>query len=257
MKKVIFLLIILVTIVSVILLSRQSGQDVKGVDTEKKISGIILPHHDFAREILTQSYEILDKNYDLVVIIGPNHFYPEIREVITSDSESGLNISDELVSKFIERVGGIEVNNEVVEGEHSIGLQKKYLEEYLPEAGVLPIVVPPNLDEEDIENLVNSLSGLPPNTLFMASVDFAHDMTYLEAIGNNKESIEAISSFDYSKINSYDDRHMDSQKSIVVLLKIMQKLDALDFRVLHDTHGALLVDDPTLQGTSYIVGIFR
>lgn len=257
-KKLVVAFIIFIFAIVAVDLFRQSQQRVKGIQTEKMVQGIVLPHHGFAREVLVDSYGRLnDEQYDLVVVIGPNHFYQEFGEVITSDSESGINVPESLGRKIVEGIDGVKVNNEVVEGEHSIGIHTQYLDEYFPDAEILPIVVPPSPDEEDIESLVNILSEFPAKTLFIASVDFAHDMTYLEALENDKESINAIRSFDYDMINTFDDQHMDSPKSIVVLLKIMQKLNATDFHVLHDTHGALLIDDPTLKGTSYVVGVFE
>jgi AmmeMemoRadiSam system protein B len=255
------LIITLAFVLPTFIFYRYSNKNVKGVQTEQeelgKAKGVILPHHGFAKEILIGSYEQLKKDgYDLIVIIGPNHFYPEIKELVTSDTEAGIKTSEEITQKLLEKNENIIVDNDLVLGEHSIMLQAQYIEEFFPEAKVLPIIVPPTLEAEDMDNIANTLTELADNTLFIASVDFAHDLPYPEAIENDKESIEAIRVFDYQKISVFDDKNMDSPKSISLLMNIMQKLNAKKFTVLYDTHGALISNDPDLIGTSYVVGIF-
>lgn len=261
MKKK-FLLIIIISILAAAGLFRfkQLKSKIKGIRTEnvkQTVRGIILPHHDFAREILINSYQRVDsESYQLIVLIGPNHFYPDIKEIITADSQTEMKISENLVEKITKEINSVEIDNQLVENEHSIGIQKKYINEYLPNAKVLPLVVPPSPYQDDFQTLINKLSNSSSNTLFMASVDFAHDLTYIEALENNKEAIKAISNFDYETINAFDDKHCDSPRAISLLMKIMQKLNAVNFHVLYDTHGAILVDNPNLPGTSYVVGTF-
>ena len=260
-KKILVTLAFIILITPILIVYRYSKSNVKGVSTEKEgteiIRGIILPHHNFAKEILIDSYERLDReNYELIVIIGPNHFHPEIKEIVTSDNESGLEIQEHLLKELVGKANYMMINNEIVSKEHSIMLQTQYIEEFLPKAKILPIVVSPTTADENIENLADLLSEVSSNTLFIASVDFSHDLTYTESMENNEVSIQAIKSFDYSKINSFDDQYLDSSKSITLLLKIMENLDTEKFQVLHSTHGALIADDITFKGTSYVVGFF-
>jgi AmmeMemoRadiSam system protein B len=227
---------------------------------QRSISGIILPHHDFAKEIIIDSYQRLSKeNFDLIVIISPNHFYPKIGNILSGriidHNRHNLQTANYLIDELLE-ANLIKVEDQVVAKEHGINTQLNYLSQFYPGIEVLSIVMPVNPNQAKFKKLQDILANLPPKTLFIASVDFAHDLTYLESLKNNQESIEAIKNFNYEQISHFDNRHLDSPKSIILFLEIMKQKNANNFQVLHNTHGALLSNQTDLVGTSYVVGVF-
>ena len=240
---------------------------IKGVHTAIKteqnqpsIQGIILPHHNFAKEIIIDSYQQLSQeNYQLIVIISPNHFHPQIGNIVSSRSvdrsQRNLQSANWLIDKLLV-ADLISIEEQMVANEHGINVHLDYLSQFYPEIEVLTLVMPVNPNPKKYAELQGILANLPVKTLFIASIDFAHDVTYLEALKNNQESIEAIQSFDYQQIRHFDDQHLDSPQSITLLLQIMQQNRVTDFRVWHDTHGALLSNQVGLVGTSYVVGVF-
>ena len=236
------------------------GAVAKTEQNQHSIQGIILPHHNFAKEIIIDSYQQLSKeSYELIVIISPNHFYPKIGNIVSSQSinrnQHKLQAANWLIDE-LEAAELITIEEQMVANEHGIDVHLEYLSQFYPGVEVLPLVMPINPHPEKFRQLQQLLSRLTVKTLFIASVDFAHDVAYLEAHNNNQESIEAIKSFDYQRIRFFDDQHLDSPQTITLLLQIMQQKKASDFQVWHDTHGALLSDQVDLVGTSYVVGVF-
>jgi len=251
----------MVLVIGTFLLKTQKGK-VAGVQTssgETPIRGITLPHHKLAEKLILESFERLkNENFSYVVILGPNHFEPEINSVVTAKSIPEYSFDNEVIQKYLQKYPDIVVSGELINKEHSITLHLPYIQNYLPNAKMLPLMISPYASKNDLYDKVNYLTSITPSdTLFIASVDFAHDVMQDTALKNNEESIAAISSFDYQTILDFGDDHMDSPLSISMLLKSMQKEGSTKWETWYSSHAAILEGDPAIQGTSYVIGVFR
>lgn len=217
--------------------------------TETKIKGIILPHHDLAKEIFHTSLTRLRESQtpSTIVIYGTNHYFPEGQTFTTTkEIQSKYNLSNVLV------------DNERIKKEHSVQTLTPYLNEYFPNINIIPIIVSSRYEMGELDSMSKTLIKiLPKDTLYIASVDFSHNSTVESGLEKNKESIEAISKFDYQKVLDYHDDHMDSPVAISFFMKTMENLDAKTWETWISSHGGLITNNPLLNGTSYIVGVFR
>ena len=236
-------------------------KQVAGITTssnDRKISGIILPHHNLAKEYISASLERISKNqqFSTIVIIGPNHFEPQATEFISSSSVFDYPLQQEFIYKLT-ALGKIVLNQNTIEKEHSIMIPLSYLKFYFPETKFVPLIVPPYFERGEISQIAVFLSNsLPQDTLFVASVDFSHNTMLLEATAKNKETENVIKKFDFETLYQYKDDHLDSPASIGLLLSTMQRLGATNWELWYDSHGSLIEDEFTLQGTSYLIGVF-
>lgn len=234
---------------------------VAGVSTisrEKTVKGIILPHHDLAQEYISASLERISQyqNFSHIVIIGPNHFQPNSTQFISTNQLFDYSVSDKYANQLEETVN-VSLNKEISENEHSITVPIHYLHTRFPNASFLPIIAPAYFNIIDISQISVILSqSLPDDTLFVASVDFAHEKMLLEALEKNKETESAIANFDYKKLYQFKDDHLDSPASIGLLLNIMQRLGSNKWELWYNSHGAFIEDKYNLQGTSYLIGVF-
>lgn len=246
----------------------QQLRKIKGAQTRMEVKqsdgsiyGIILPHHNFAREIIIDSYQQLSQeDFALIVLIGPNHFYPKFGKIISattvSDAQNGLKTADWLINTMVEN-DLISLDQAMLDKEHSIITHLPYLNEFYPNIAILPLIMPVNPSPEKLNMIRELLVKLPMKTLVIASVDFSHNLSYLEALSNNKESLEAIQNFDYERISHFSDYHLDSPHSIILLLEIMEEKGARNFQVWHNTHSALVGNQINSLGTSYLIGVFK
>jgi AmmeMemoRadiSam system protein B len=241
-------LIFLVLLITAAFLIFRGLISVKSV--EPKMKGIILPHHNIVTEIFNSSFKRLKENVnpETIVIFGTNHYFP-ISETYTTTAQikEEFDLTDVLA------------NDERISGDHSIQVIMPYIKEYFPNSKVIPIIV--SAKYENWEKLNNIISQFiqkfgSEKTLYIASVDFAHNVSLEEGLSKNKESIESISTFNYGKILEYHDDHMDSPIAISTLLLAMQKLGATDWETWVSSHGALVAKKLDLEGTSYVVGSF-
>lgn len=217
---------------------------------KSKIQGIILPHHGLAKEILNNSFQKLEENIspDTIVIYGTNHYFP-----VSDTYTTTVEVKDEF------RLDNILANNSRIQGDHSIQTILPYVNQYFPKAKIVPIIVSTKYQNvEDLNNTIKEFVKVfgSQNTLYIASVDFAHNVSLEEGLNKNKESIDNISKFNYSEILDYHDDHMDSPVAITTLLLTMQNLTAASWQLWYSSHGALITNSLDLQGTSYVVGTF-
>ncbi len=254
-----FLVIIILSIIGYHYSLKAKG-NVAGTKTEDKIvQGSILPHHNLAHSIISESYQKLSQSsqYSLVVIFSPNHFHPEAAPIITSQYVNDTPVNEDLVNQLINKFSFIESDKNLVENEHGIMLQVPYIKQYFPGAKIVPLIFSPVYNSQEIEDISNFLSqNLPPSTLYLASIDFSHESTVEEGLSKNDETIEALKNFDYKTIYNFKNDHMDGPTAAVAFLKSLQKVNSLKWETWHSTHGGLIENDPTIRGTSYVIGIF-
>jgi MEMO1 family protein len=241
---------------------KSKNNQIAGVHTsinESTVRGLILPHHGIASELIQESFErIKYSQYSYIVIIGPNHFVPDASSIISTLTLADNNIESDFLQKMKVEYPGILFSEDITANEHSITLHLPYIKNYFPGAGVIPLIVSPFAGNNELVGIVEYLTSvLPDDTLFIASVDFAHNVMVETGINNNNISIEAIRSFDYKTIMRFNDEFMDSPLSISMLLKAMQIFETTNWETWYNSHGAVLENDPRIQGTSYVIGVFR
>lgn len=254
------LLLLFISVGGVFFYSYTSNFEKEKVRDSKAIKGLILPHHDLAEELFHSSLQRIKENQSpkLIVIYGPNHHYPDSATITTTKSLSDAPLAYKEIELLVRNFPDIVVNNALVEGEHSITTPLTYLQEYFPGAEIIPLVFSTEFNVKELQVKANYLTAnLPADTLYIASVDFAHEVDLEEGLNRNKESIEALSNFDFEDIYNFNDEHLDSPVSIAMFLLTMKNLKAENWETWFSNHSALIKNDPTLQGTSYVVGVFR
>lgn len=216
---------------------------------EANIKGIILPHHDLAKEIFHVSLSRLKEAQlpSTVVIYGTNHYFPESQTFTTTQIvKSKYNLDNVLV------------DDDRVKKEHSIQTVTPYLNEYFPNINIIPIIVSSRYEMNELDDMSkNLIKILPKDTLYVASVDFSHNSTVQVGLEKNKESIDAISKFEYQKVLDYHDDHVDSPVAISLFMKTMENSEARIWETWISSHGGIITNTPVLNGTSYVVGVFK
>jgi len=199
--------------------------------------GGVVPHHLLAGELIDGFFEKLSSQKPKrIILVGPDHrTTPEV----SADFTSG-------VSKRFARGWYSE--------EHSITNILPFIEKYLPEAIISPIVLSNKMSLSEIENLADQLSkAVNKDTVLIASVDFSHYLKKQEAEENDKKTLEIIKNFDYQSLISLNSDYLDGPASTAVLLKVMQKTGHNNFEILDHTNSSELMDNGFSETTSYFV----
>ncbi|MBN1168468.1 AmmeMemoRadiSam system protein B [Candidatus Woesebacteria bacterium] len=258
-KIIVSILLIIIILVGLFYKQRKEQKVLGESDDEHlDIRGLVIPHHDLAFDLIIRAIESSKKDtgYRKIVIIGPNHYYPNSPFITTGDSLRDYSIDEDYVTKLVS-YDHVHFDNEMLGNEHSIGIPIEYLGKAYPEADFIPIIVSHYYNEESMDKFAEKLSeDFSSETLFVMAVDFSHNVGFEEAMRNNDDSISAIERFDYNTIINFDDRYMDSPLSTILFLNIMEKLGAKNWQTYDSSHASLLKGIPNLQGTSYVTGVF-
>lgn len=223
------------------------------------VAGII-PHHLLAADLIAEFfYNLRFKEYEAIILLGPNHFNAGDSDIIISgydwQTPYGILECDKDFYEKILQLDGVGNEEEVFRNEHSINSEVSFIKRIFPEAKILPIILKRTVSAEYGELLAKEFFELSEykNILVIASVDFCHYKDSLFCQQADQESIAAINSFGFDEIY---DLEIDSPASIYILLEF-SRLNVARFELLNNSNSALLANKPELEySTSYVTGYF-
>ena len=155
-------------------------------------------------------YESLKSEYynwwepEKIVLISPNHFYTNTKEIQTICKSADVNyksvnrnLSSELYNLWVE----CDENWEIFDArwdiqktnEHGIWEHFQWINKYFPDSGVLPIISP-CCQFSAVDDILPKLVNLNWNILVIASVDFAHYQNEEQTLQHDEKSIETLES---------------------------------------------------------------
>lgn len=204
------------------------------------VRGVIVNHHLLAPGLIKNGIAKLDKNFDKIVIISPDHFNLNFREISTPDKviATSLNIKyDPRLSKY----------------EHGLGNILPFAKDRFPKSEIWQIAIGEGVDAKIIDRLVISLASIQ-NAGYILSSDMSHNLDYRGAYFHDKYTLDIILNLD----NMHAQRaETDSKKGLQLFLKLMREIGVNKFNLLERIDGASIVSDPkTGENTSYITGYF-
>lgn len=197
---------------------------------QKTIIGGIVPHHLVADFMIDDFFrKLAPQKPKTIVVFGPNHLEKGKEDILFG-----------------------ETYNEIVQNENSIKALMPYIDKYLPETKVVPLILKKNCSRQKIEKTADYLiSSVSKDTVFIASVDFSHYLTMEEAWQKDEDTLKAIKNKEYDYLLSLNSEYLDSPASIVLLLKIMEKKDKNNMTILKHTNSGEILKSEAAPVTSY------
>lgn len=229
-------------------------------NSDKEIVAGIIPHHLLAADLIAGLFtNFSGREYDSVVLLGPNHFSAGNGKVITSlnnwDTPYGVLEADTELAKGLVKKEIAEADEEIFKREHAIYGLVSFIKKSFPEAKFLPLVLRPSLDGGEAANLAEAINSLAKGkkVLVLASVDFSHETDSETAKKNDRQSIEAIGGFKLEEIYKLK---LDSSPAIYALMRYAQ-LKKANFSLVANSNSAELSGQPEIKNaTSYVTGLF-
>lgn len=232
-------------------------------NSENVIKGGIVPHHLLASDMIADFYNyISDEKIKTIIILGPNHY--EKGDFVALGSEYAWKTPFGIVEPNVEIIDDlknynlIQINEDVLENEHSVASHMPFIKQYLPKAKVVLIILSAKMDQERAKILSERLVEYVKNgdTIIIASVDFSHYLNSAEAGTKDAETLGAMKNFNYEKLYSFNSDNLDSPPSIAVLLMAMQSIEINNFEVLDNTNSGIMVNNFSSETTSYFSIVF-
>lgn len=222
---------------------------------------VIVPHHWLAGHLILATLRDLAAGGTVrrVILVGPNHTGAGNAGVATAalpwQTPFGLLQADAVAVQGLAAAGLASVDTDAIEHEHSIAGLMPALAYYLPHTTVVPLAVRSGMTDADVRRLAEGTTPLlDSHTVIVASVDFSHYLTAIEAHSRDRETLEALQSLDSARVLSWGNEHVDSPAALALVLYAMRQAGPTEFHLRENTDssrsGGVLA--PTV--TSYING---
>lgn len=161
-----------------------------------------------------------------VVLLSPDHSDTLNRPVtarMTWKTYSGSVISDDGKIRSLIATGLADDNPDMVRSEHGLNEVIGFIAAFLPNARVVPIIIPNRSVLETDEGIARTLGELsdPRPTAYIVSADFSHYLRQRAADANDEETIGAIRSHDIAAVKRMGPDKLDAPGAVVVLLSLL------------------------------------
>ncbi len=248
-----------------------TGPGLPGIKKEGLIKGAIVPHagYPYSGRCAAYAYkEILEhKLPDTFIILGTNHSGPEVSTTI-EDYETPLGIAkiDLPLARAIIN-NGVRNDPEPHEHEHSIEVQIPFLQYFVPDLKIVPIVVGGPRYKLAAEAIRKAVKETGRKICIIASSDFTHygfTYSYVPFTENIRENIEKLDmgAIEFIKKNDSDGfmKYVDGkQATICGKYAIAALIDALfksDVELVKYTMSGDIIHDYSVS-VSYASILFR
>jgi AmmeMemoRadiSam system protein B/AmmeMemoRadiSam system protein A len=168
--------------------------------------GLLVPHagHVFSGPVAAYAFKQIEGiDYDVVVIIGPNHRHPTFEDVSVW-AEGGFEtplgvvpVNREVAADLLEADERIVFDREVHLTEHSIEIELPFLQRVCPDCSLVPVVIG-QPTEENLKALGDALIKVLKGrkALVVASSDLSHYPSYGDAIQVDMATLAAVETGD-------------------------------------------------------------
>lgn len=199
---------------------------------------------------------------DTIVLISPNHFHTDEKEVKTTCKSSPTNYKSEAVNLsnklyelwvkcdeeneiFYSRWDGLQTN------EHGIGEHFQWINKYFPNTEIIP-VISPCFQLPAIKDVLPIIENLDWNILVIASVDFAHYQNEAQTLKHDQKSIETLKSMTLNESEFIDWIDVDCPVCLYLLQYLAnQKWKKAELRY-RDSSSTILWKDMWEENTSRV-----
>jgi AmmeMemoRadiSam system protein B len=228
------------------------------------VSGLTIPHHLLAADLIAQSFAVIDtRQIDKVIVLLPDHFMRSHRAFATTVRSFNTVFGQVQVSKqdvqFLLKANENLEASDLFADEHGIGTILPFIRYYLPTATVIPIAVSVRSSQADCDTLVTALKRiLNSRTLVIQSTDFSHYLPAHEATQNDQQLLNILAAGKTTEIKQLRQRqHLDSRSAQYIQLRLQQEFFHAQPTVIFNANSVAYSLKTSLSTTSYIVQLYE
>jgi poly-gamma-glutamate synthesis protein (capsule biosynthesis protein) len=247
----------------------QSGPFLAAIEAERlqraleiKVSGITVPHHLLAADLIARGFWAASGNrYDRVILLSPDHFSKSRRAFATTrrDIETVLGTirTDQAVAGALLSEPRLFDDSDLFKQEHGVAALLPFVRHFFPDASIVPIVVSYASTRADWDAAVAALRPfLGPTTLVVQSTDYSHYLTHAVALQRDQEMLNIIAANDVDAVaRLVQPDHLDSKGSQYIQMRLQAEVNK--------AHGAVIASRSSSEysaigdkTTSYVVTVY-
>ena len=233
------------------------------VATKLKVTGLIVPHHLLAVDMMADAFKMISGNsYDEVVVISPDHYFLGSKPVTVSSAGFGtvfgdLRVSEKMFSG-LSKVSGISTDDSFFYREHGLGAEMPFVKYFFPNAKIIAITIKENAQKNDLDLLVDALEKvIDKNTLIEQCTDFSHYLNQKSAEQKDAESLDVLEKAipdDVFSLKQPD--NIDSVASLYVQMRLQNDFFHSKINVIDHRNSQAYTKDVVDSTTSYFTAMY-
>ena len=228
---------------------------------DKMPTAMVLPHHDICTFQQNSFYNAVSSKGQpsVVVLVSPDHFESGKKEIVAPKSnvrflttEKDVPIEHKILRKLEQSdlAQAVDFEDEAWIQEHGIFIHMPFIHHYFPKAKVVPIILKPLAEKSEFESfkmLAEFLDKeLPPDALFVASVDFSHYQIPEVTELHDQVSLNTLANFESPR-----DLEIDSPESIYTLMEFCRIRNATTPVLINRTCTHDFIPEEYVESTSH------
>jgi len=230
------------------------------VAPDASVKGVLVPHHLLAAKLVAGAFGRIATDRDAtVVLVSPNHFSAGRGRIITTAASwrtpYGTLPGDCAAVEALKAAGAASVEEAPFEKEHGVSGIVPFIRKSLPHARVVPVIVRDDASDADLEKFAQAARRIfGPDTLFVASFDFSHELTDTAAKFHDRMSLAVVDAFDDAGARALD---IDSMPGLRLSMRLLEQAGAPRFSLVEGSNSSELTHRPDQPDvTSYLAGTF-
>jgi AmmeMemoRadiSam system protein B len=226
----------------------------------RKLSGITVPHHLLAADLIARGFQMVEaSSIDKVIVLFPDHFkrsrlafsttqrpFKTVFGTVSVDQADVLALlqSKQLVDE-----------SDLFGSDHGIGALLPFIKHYMPSVRIVPIAVSVSSHQPDWDALAVLLKSIiGPTTLIVQSTDFSHYLSAHEASQHDQEVLNSLAAGSLSNIARLKQaQHTDSRGAQYLQLLLQQDVFHARPTVMFNSNSQYYTSSLAARTTSYIV----
>ncbi len=218
----------------------------------------ILPHHTLVAPIIKAYLDGIRETPKRVIVLGPDHQDQGVGRICTTARDwigvTGPVKTDGVLAKNLVNSGIARFDDHLLEGEHGVNAIVPFIHRRWPKAVVVAITMKSGTSPTERDQLVRWLtSNATQDDLVLASVDFSHYHSLVQANAEDAVSLTAIEHLDVEQALAIP---VDGPGPIAVVLVYVRQRHAQEQRLRH-LNSAEYLGQPDLDSTtSYLFSYF-
>jgi AmmeMemoRadiSam system protein B len=192
-----------------------------------KVTGISVPHHLLAADLIARGFQAAaDNHYQRVIVISPDHLNRSRRPLATT--RRGINTvfgpiqtDTEATNRLLE-VSDLFDDSDLFQKEHGVAAILPFVRHFFPGAKIVPIAVSYSATKENCDEALKLLKELlGSDTLVVQSTDYSHYLPLEIARQRDQETLNVIAANDADAVFHLNQpAHMDSRGSQYLQMKL-------------------------------------
>ena len=233
-----------------------------GALPQRHISGITVPHHLLARDLIANTFALASRgSYKRVIAMSPDH--NNLGE--TDISLAGSNFAtvfgevetDRLLIKQLEQLPNVSTSRFFYR-EHGIQAILPFIKYYFPHARVVAIAFKGSTRKKELDTFISFLETvLDKDTLIVQSTDFSHYLPVEDANVKDSETLAVLTSGDPQKVFSLrQPGHLDSVAAQYVQMRLQKDLFGARAQITNHKNSQDYSSKKLTKTTSYLTQIY-